>query len=65
MARFTVNCELQDLNGVRPPPIADVMVDTGSEYTWLPEDLLQEAGITGNHESVDVLTDAVRFHQGT
>ena len=47
MARFTVNCELQDLTGNRPPAaIADVMVDTGSEYTWLPEDLLREAGVT-------------------
>ena len=47
MGTFTVDCELQELTRNRPPaPIADVMVDTGSEYTWLPEDLLQEAGVT-------------------
>ena len=43
MGTFTVDCELQELTGNRPPAtIAGVMVDTGSEYTWLPEDLLQE-----------------------
>ena len=47
MGTFTVDCELQELTGNRPPAtIAGVMVDTGSEYTWLPEDLLQEAGVT-------------------
>ena len=47
MGTFTVDCELQELTGNRPPAtIADVMVDTGAEYTWLPEDLLPEAGVT-------------------
>ena len=46
MDTFTIDCELQELTGNRPPAtIADVMVDTGSEYTWLPEKLLQEAGV--------------------
>lgn len=46
MGTFTIDCELQELTGNRPPAtIADVMVDTGSEYTWLPEKLLQEAGV--------------------
>ena len=46
MDTFTIDCELQVLTGDRPPAsIADVMVDTGSEYTWLPEKLLQEAGV--------------------
>ena len=47
MGTFTVVCELQELTRSRQPAtIADVMVDTGSEYTWLPEDLLREAGVT-------------------
>ena len=47
MGTFTVDCELQELTGDRPPAqIADVMVDTGTVYTWLPEELLQEAGVT-------------------
>ena len=47
MGIFTVVCELQELTRNRPSAtIADVMVDTGSEYTWLPDELLREAGIT-------------------
>jgi predicted aspartyl protease len=29
----------------QPAAVTDVMVDTGSEYTWLPEDVLRGAGI--------------------
>ena len=50
---FTVVCELQELTRSRPPAaIADVMVDTGSEYTWLPEDLLREAGVTATKKDI-------------
>ena len=46
MGAFQVDCELQELTGKQPPVrIAGVMVDTGSEYTWLPEQLLAQAGI--------------------
>ena len=46
MGAFEVDCELQELTGRQPPVrIAGVMVDTGSEYTWLPEELLARAGI--------------------
>ena len=39
MGAFKVDCELQELTGKQPPvSIASVMVDTGSEYTWLPGD---------------------------
>ncbi len=46
MGAFKVDCELQELSGNRPAvSIADVMVDTGAEYTWLPEPVLTAAGI--------------------
>ena len=46
MGAFKVDCELQELTGQQPPvSIAGVMVDTGSEYTWLPEALLARAGV--------------------
>ena len=46
MGVFAVDCELQELTGNQPPVrAAGVMVDTGSEYTWLPEDLLVRAGV--------------------
>ena len=38
---FKVDCELQELTRKREPArTAGVMVDAGSEYTWLPEELL-------------------------
>lgn len=46
MGAFKVDCELQELTGRQPPVrVAGVMVDTGSEYTCLPEKLLAQAGI--------------------
>lgn len=46
MGVFRVDCELQELTGKRPAvSIAGVMVDTGSEYTWLPEQALTAAGV--------------------
>ncbi|MXY24363.1 MAG: hypothetical protein F4Y45_07560 [Acidobacteria bacterium] len=47
MGAFTVDCELQELTRKRPPVnVRKVIVDTGSEYTWLPETVLAEAGIS-------------------
>ena len=46
MGAFKVDCDLQELTGNRPAvSIAGVMVDTGSEYTWLPEQALTAAGV--------------------
>jgi hypothetical protein len=54
MGAFKVDCELQELTRKQPPVnIAGVMVDTGSEYTWLPEKLLAQAGVEGFAALVD------------
>jgi predicted aspartyl protease len=46
MGSFSVTCEVQILTLERQPAaVTDVMVDTGSEYTWLPEDVLRGARI--------------------
>ena len=46
MGAFKADCEFQELTRKQPPVnIAGVMVDTGSEYTWLPEKLLAQAGV--------------------
>jgi len=46
MGAFTVACELQELTQAQPAVrVARVMVDTGSEYTWLPEKVLARAGV--------------------
>lgn len=53
MGAFKVDCELQELTGNRPAvSVADVMVDTGSEYTWLPERTLSAAGIRVSKKNV-------------
>ena len=42
-----VECKLRDVAKSGPEKtIAAVLVDTGSEYTWLPEDVLLAAGVT-------------------
>jgi len=47
MGSFSVECSIQSLTRDRPAvAIADVTVDTGSEYTWLPTEDLLRAGIT-------------------
>jgi hypothetical protein len=46
MGTFTVVCQI--INAGRPSKVADVpqvLVDCGSEFTWVPETLLQRAGI--------------------
>ncbi len=46
MGVFTVSLEIES-TGTRPKTakIGDVMVDTGSEVTWLPAELLKDAGV--------------------
>jgi len=43
--RITMGVENLHRPGVRID-LADVMVDTGSELTWIPRELLQQLGIT-------------------
>ena len=53
MGAFKVDCELQELTATRPPvSVARVMVDTGSEYTWLPERVLTAAGVHATKKGV-------------
>jgi len=44
MFRTTVGIESLSLDGVIRE-LADTMVDTGSEFTWIPADVLEERGI--------------------
>ena len=46
MGTFTVDCELQELSGNRPPAkIIHMKIEVGSKYTWLPEKVLRTAGV--------------------
>jgi predicted aspartyl protease len=47
LGSFTVKCSVQSLTkDGQAVTITDVVVDTGSEYTWLPAEDLLRAGIT-------------------
>jgi predicted aspartyl protease len=47
MGTFSVECSIQSLKrDGQAVEIAEVTVDTGSEYTWLPTEDLLRAGIT-------------------
>jgi len=47
MGVFHLACDVQELTREKPAmTVEDVMVDSGAEYTWLPEGALCEAGIT-------------------
>lgn len=47
MGIFRTTIAVQPLEGaLAPRVIHDVIVDTGSEYTWIPSPLLEELGVT-------------------
>lgn len=47
MGVFHVDCSVQDVAGAGDAvTVTGLLVDTGSEYTWLPRQALREAGLT-------------------
>lgn len=46
MGIFRTTVGIQPLDAaVEPRPVHDVIVDTGSEFTWIPSSLLEELGV--------------------
>lgn len=46
MGTFHVGCRIENVtNRVRGANLPRLLVDTGSEYTWVPEPLLEKLGI--------------------
>jgi len=43
MGLFRVQIEIASVQGGAPVPIPDALVDTGSEYTWVPRAALVQA----------------------
>lgn len=57
MGAFTVACKLQELTQAQPAVrVARVTVDTGSEYTWLPEEVLARAGVRVSKRNLAFVT---------
>ena len=47
MGAFRLDCEVANIRQDAPSvAIKDVLVDTGSEYSWFPADLLSQAGVS-------------------
>jgi len=46
MGTFRVGCKVENhVDRTKSAPVSRVLVDTGSEYTWVPEKILQKIGI--------------------
>jgi len=50
---FYVDCSVQSITGSgNTVTVSDLLVDTGSEYTWIPEQDLKDAAITVRKKDV-------------
>lgn len=53
MGVFYVDCSVQSITGSEDAvTVSNLLVDTGSEYTWIPEQDLKNAGITVRKKDV-------------
>ena len=53
MGSFSVGCSVENIaHRDRQASIAKALVDTGSEYTWLPQDVLSGLGIRREKKDV-------------
>ena len=53
MGVFHVDCSVQNINGSgNEITVSNLLVDTGSEYTWIPEQDLKNAAITVRKKDV-------------
>jgi predicted aspartyl protease len=62
MGLFRTTFEVRNLDRRGPwKALADVLVDTGSEYTWVPRRVLEELGITAERKQGFVVADGRRI----
>ena len=53
MGFFYVDCSIQNITGSEDAiTISDLLVDSGSEYTWVPEKDLKKAGVAITKEDM-------------
>lgn len=45
MSTFYIRCEVLNLSRTKSATVAKTLVDSGSEFTWLPEKVLKQTGI--------------------
>jgi aspartyl protease family protein len=56
MGNFSVRVQIGDRTGERFETI-EALVDTGSTYTWIPRDVLEQLGVTPEEQWPFVLAD--------
>lgn len=60
--RTTIEIENWESRG-RRRPVADALVDTGSEYTWVPRDVLQSLGIEPQRKQAFIVAHGRRIER--
>jgi predicted aspartyl protease len=59
---FRTTIEVQNLDRRRPArSLPDTLVDTGSEYTWIPRDVLEGLGIIVEKKQGFIVADGRRI----
>ena len=60
--RTTIEIESWDQRG-RRRVVPDTLVDTGSEYTWVPREVLESLGVTAQRKQAFVVADGRRIER--
>lgn len=63
MGLFRVGIELESLQTGAQVAIPDALVDTGSEYTWVPRAALESVGIAPRRTQAFILADGRRLER--
>jgi predicted aspartyl protease len=63
MGLFRVAIEVAPTEGGAPVAIPDALVDTGSEYTWVPRAALTAAGIVPRRTQAFIVADGRRLER--
>ena len=64
MGVFRTTIEVQNLDMLGPrKALPETMVDTGSEYTWIPRRVLEELGIRAQRKQAFELADGRRIER--
>lgn len=63
MGHFRVPLEIANLQGQGFQRV-EALVDTGSTYTWIPEDILEQLGVRRQEERTFVLADGSHVQYG-
>ena len=64
MGSFRTTIEIENLKSGARRTLPDVLVDTGSEYTWVPRALLRDLGIEVQRQFTFIVGDGRHIERG-